>query len=319
MSHMNIRCVAQTFCNVSTTDFGSETMKSKQCVAIEAVLKAARDLRVKDFDESKAIAEKRRQNSKRYRPPRAVELIIRPQKRVIAATTCYRLGKGAKCLLYFHGGSYVDPPLIFHWRFLQVLARRAGVSVVLPLYGRAPQHKCERTVLHMARVYKEVCKRFGVENVVVMGDSAGGGLALALCEYLANKNVPQPKQIILLSPWLDVDMTGDYPNEKDDPTLSKQELTTFGRCYRRGLPQGHYLASPLFGLSKKLAPITIYVGEAEMFLYDCIRLKEKADETGADVTLKTYADMPHVFVVYPMPDANQAKDEIVAMLSEQND
>lgn len=291
-------------------------MKSKQCTAVENILKTARDLRLKSFEPQAAIAEKRKQNSKKYLPPKAVRLIIRPQKRVIASTTCYRMGKGTTCVLFFHGGSYVDPPLIFHWRFLQVLCRRAGVSAVLPLYGRAPQHRCERTVLHMVRVYKEVCKRFGAENVVVMGDSAGGGLALALCEYLVQKRVAQPKQIVLLSPWLDVDMQGEYPNESDDNTLSKTELVTFGTCYRRRLPCGHYLASPLFGLRQGLAPITVFVGEAEMFLHDCLRLKQRADELGVQLTLKSYADMPHDFVVYPIPDANAAKDELIALLTE---
>lgn len=295
---------------------GNKYMPSKQCIAIEKILRTARDLRLRSFDPTSALRAKRRQNAKRYIPPRAVRLIMRPECRRIASTTCYTIGKGSKCVLYFHGGSYVDPPLIFHWRFLQVLTRRAGCSAVLPLYGRAPQHKCERTVLHMARVYKDVCKRFGVENVIIMGDSAGGGLALALTEYLAKKGAELPQKVVLLSPWLDVDMTGEYPNEDSDPTLSKVELTTFGAAYRRDLPVGNYLASPLFGVTDKLPPLYVYVGENEMFLYDCIKLKRNCDSVGVFCQLKTYPDMPHVFVEYPMPDANEAKDEIVRLVSE---
>ena len=293
-------------------------MPSKQCIAIETILRTARDLRLRNFDATTALKAKRKQNSKRYIPPRAVRLVMRPECRRIAATTCYTIGKGSKCILYFHGGSYVDPPLIFHWRFLQVLTRRAGVSAVLPLYGRAPQHRCERTVLHMARVYKDVCKRFGVENVIIMGDSAGGGLALALTEYLSNKGVALPQKVVLLSPWLDVDMTGEYPNEAEDPTLSKTELTTFGAAYRGNLPVGHYLASPLFGLTKNMPPLYVYVGEGEMFLSDCQKLKTRADELDIFCQLKTYPEMPHVFVAYPMPDANEAKDDIVRLVSEED-
>lgn len=289
-------------------------MASKQCEAFAAILSKARDMRVKNFDPQVALREKRKQNSKRYKLPRAVSLVLRPRKRLIAATTCYSIGKGSKCVLYFHGGSYVDPPLIFHWRFLQVLTRQAGVCAVLPIYGRAPQHKCERTVLHMARVYKEVCNRFGLENVIVMGDSAGGGLCLALCEYLSNKKVPLPKMAVLLSPWLDVDMTGEYPNEAEDPTLSICELTTYGASYRRDLPVGHYLCSPLFGVVKPLPPLYVYVGEREMFLYDCLKLKQRCDQLGVECNLKTYPEMPHVFVEYPMPDANEAKEEIIELV-----
>lgn len=291
-------------------------MVSKQCQTFEALIRTARDLRLKTFDPDEALEAKRKQNAKRYKLPKSVSLAIRPEKRYIAKTTCYSLGKGSKCVLYFHGGSYVDPPLIFHWRFLQVLARQAGVNVVLPLYGRAPQHKCRRTVLHMARVYKEVCSRFGVENVIVMGDSAGGGLALALTEYLAEKKVALPQKLVLLSPWLDVDMTGEYGNEKDDPALSLTELKTFGASYRADLPVGHYLCSPLFGVKKGLPEMHVYVGTAEIFLSDCQKLKQKADELGLSCTLRVYPDMPHVFVVYPMPDANEAKAEIFDLIRE---
>lgn len=291
-------------------------MVSKQCQTFENLIRLARDLRLKNFDPTEAVEIKRKQNARRYKLPRSVLLAIRPEKRVIARTTCYSIGKGSKCVLYFHGGSYVDPPLIFHWRFLQVLTRRAGVCAVLPLYGRAPQHKCERTVLHMARVYKEVCNRFGVENVIIMGDSAGGGLALALTEYLSQKGVELPQKLILLSPWLDVDMTGEYDNQEADPALSVAELKTFGASYRADLPVGHYLCSPLFGLPKKMPPMYVYVGTAEIFLSDCKKLKQRADELGLQCTLKIYPDMPHVFVVYPMPDANEAKSEIIDLVKE---
>lgn len=294
-----------------------DCMPSKQCIAIEKILRAGSDLRLKNFDPVQAIKAKRKQNAQRYKLPRSVSLVIRPKRRVIAATTCYSMGKGSKCILYFHGGSYVDPPLIFHWRFLQVLTRQANVCAVLPLYGRAPQHKCHRTVLHMARVYKEVCHRFGVENVILMGDSAGGGLALALTEYLSNKGVALPQKTILLSPWLDVDMTGDYANESQDATLSVQELKVYGASYRRDLPVGYYLCSPLFGLTKRMPPLYVFVGEAELFLSDCKQLKRRADELGIFCQLNTYPEMPHVFVEYPMPDAKQAKEEIVRLVKEQ--
>ena len=291
-------------------------MKSRQYAAIEAVMRRAKAFKMSNLNLNAELQRKCAQNAKPYRLPRAVQLILKPQKLTVAKTTCYKFGNGHTCVLYFHGGSYVDPPLIAHWRFLQQLTREADVTVYLPLYGRAPQHHCSRTVLHMRKLYCELLEKYGSDRLVVMGDSAGGGLALALCENLAEKGFPQPQKAILFSPWLDVDMTGDYGNyEKTDPILIFDELKFFGECYRKQLPVGHYMASPLFGLSKKLPPLHVFVGESELFYPDCIRLKERAKEVGATLTLYSYEDMPHVFLMYPIPEAKTARAKVVEILS----
>lgn len=289
-------------------------MKSKQCIAVEALLRRAKPLRTHE-DFQRELAKKRKQNSKKYRLPKSVQLILRPQKTSVAKTTCYKLGSGKICVMYLHGGSYVDPPLIFHWRFLQQLTRETPVSVVLPLYGRAPQHRCSRTVLHMERVYLKLAEEHGAEKVVLMGDSAGGGLALALCEYLANKGKPQPKKLILLSPWLDADMTGDYSSQTEsDVVLNLDELRFWGETYRRQLPKGHYFASPLFGLTNKLTETHVFAGGAELFLPDCEKLKLQADEMGLDLKLYKYDDMQHVFLMYPIPEAKAARKQLEEIL-----
>ena len=292
-------------------------MKSKQYQTIEVLLRGAKALKLANLNLSRELARKRLQNSKRYKPPRSVQLIMKPQKLSIAKTTCYKLGSGKTCVLYLHGGSYVDPPNVFHWRFFQNLTREADVTIYVPLYGRAPQHHCSRTVLHMRKLYAELLEIYDSKDIVVMGDSAGGGLALALCENLVEKGFPIPKQAILFSPWLDVDMTGDYAElEKTDPILIVDELKFFGKCYRAQLPQGDYKASPLFGLSAKLPKLHVFVGGNEVFLYDCNKLKEMAQEVGAEVELYTVDDMPHAFVMYPIPEAKTAREKVIQLLAD---
>ena len=89
-------------------------MKSKQYIAVEALLRAAKTLKLTNLNMERELEHKRLQNSKRYRLPRTVQLIMQPKKINIAKTTCFKLGSGKTCILYFHGGSYVDPPLVFH-------------------------------------------------------------------------------------------------------------------------------------------------------------------------------------------------------------
>ena len=292
-------------------------MKSKQYMAIEAVMRRAKAFKMSNLDLEAELERKRVQNAKGYKLPRAVQLILKPQKLTVANTTCYKLGTGSTCVLYFHGGSYVDPPLIAHWRFLQQLTREADVTVYLPIYGRAPQHHCSRTVMHMRKVYCELLAQYSSEHIVVMGDSAGGGLALAVCENLAEKKLPQPNKAILLSPWLDVDMTGEYEKCKiSDPILIFDELKFFGACYRGQLPVGHYMASPLFGLSANLAPLHVFVGESELFYPDCAKLEQLAKDVGAELNLYSYKDMPHVFLMYPIPEAKTARAKVVDILND---
>lgn len=289
-------------------------MRSKQSFAVESLLKSAKPLRTHD-NLQQTLKRKRRQNAHGYKLPKSVSLIIRPQKETIAKTTCYRLGEGSLCIMYLHGGSYVDPPMIFHWRFLQQLTREIPVTVVMPLYGRIPQHHCVRTVMHVQRVFQKLCEEFG-DNVAIMGDSAGGGLALSLCEYLADKGKKQPKKLVLLSPWLDVDMTGDYSAQREtDVVLNEEELRFWGEIYRNKLSKGHYLASPLFGLTADIAETHVFVGGAELFLSDCMKLKQLADEKKCKMYLYEYEGLQHVFPLYPIPEAKQARKQIEEILT----
>lgn len=289
-------------------------MRSKQSVAVEALLKRAKPLLTHENMQHE-LKKKRRQNAHRYTLPKSVQLILHPQKCTIAKTTCYRLGEGKTCIMYLHGGSYVDPPMIFHWRFLQQLTREIPVSVVLPLYGRVPQHHCVRTVMHMQRVFQKLCDEFD-GNVVIMGDSAGGGLALALCEYLADKGKRQPQKLVLMSPWLDVDMTGDYSAQSEtDCVLNQEQLRFWGEIYRSKLPQGHYLASPLFGLRKGIAETHVFVGDNELFLSDCLKLKRLADEKGIEMYLYRCEGGQHVYPLYPIPEGKDARKKIEEILT----
>lgn len=291
-------------------------MKSKQCAAIEALMRKAKPFRT-HADLQQELKKKRKQNAKEYKPPKVVELVLRPQKISLAQTTCYKLGSGKTCIVYFHGGSYVDPPLVFHWRFLQHLVAEADVTVVLPIYGRAPQCHCYSTVMSQKRVFLQLVLEYGAENLVVMGDSAGGGLALAVCEYLANKGLPLPRKCVLLSPWVDVDMNNDYTSQLDsDVALNLEELKFFGEVYRDKLPKGHYFACPLYGLTNNLPETHVFAGGAELFLPDCQKLKQLAEEKGVNLQLYVYPEMQHVFLTYPIPEAKEARKLVVEILQE---
>ena len=107
-------------------------------------------------------------------------------------------------VLYLHGGAYIRPITSFHWRFLRSIVEQTGCTVTVPLYPLAPEANCVQTVEAVTDVYIRERARAGAEHVTVMGDSAGGGLALALCYALRQKAFRLPCSLVLICPWLDV-------------------------------------------------------------------------------------------------------------------
>ncbi|MCM1043058.1 MAG: alpha/beta hydrolase [Corallococcus sp.] len=295
-------------------------MRSLQSIAVDKILQAARDVRNKaqKTDDLTRLDEKRKQNRKKYKLPTFVSAFLHPKKYVAASTDCYEIGSGSKCVLYLHGGSYVDQPMIFHWRFLQKLARETDVTVVMPIYAKAPNKTCDTVVPQMAAIYKSLCKRFSAENMTIMGDSAGGGMVLALCQLLAQNKVKQPAVAVLMSPWLDVN-TDNPEIEKyigGDISLDVKDLRLFGGAYRGKNDKTCYLASPIYGDLRNLAPVRVFIGSCELFLPDCLKLKHLANECGADVEVYEYAFMQHVFPFMPIPEALEARKQIIGIIEE---
>ncbi|WP_275689194.1 alpha/beta hydrolase [Liquorilactobacillus mali] len=113
-----------------------------------------------------------------------------------------------KVIFYLHGGSYWYQPFDLQYRFIARLADRVGASVVMPIYPKAPAHDANDALSMVMKSYQELLATNGVEaeNIILFGDSAGGGLAVSLVEQLRNAQIDLPKQVILLSPWLDVSL-----------------------------------------------------------------------------------------------------------------
>ena len=112
--------------------------------------------------------------------------------------------KNEKVILYFHGGSYMAELTNEHWRFLANLANDTKSTVIIPDYPLAPKSNYKNVLNMIEPLYKETISNNGAENVIVMGDSAGGGMALGILEKMAENNIKQPSQTILISPLIPV-------------------------------------------------------------------------------------------------------------------
>lgn len=220
-------------------------------------------------------------------------------------------------IFYLHGGGYAFNIVSLHWHFIKKLIRKTGASVTVPIYPLSPENKWDRSYAMVMEAFEQAVSRYGAENIVVMGDSAGGGFALGLSQMLRNANKPLPSKLVLLSPYLDqtaADQTQEEL-EKTDVLISIEGIRRLGSWWmREGEDPAMFPASPLFETVDRLPPMLVFAGSDEMLLADSLRLKRKADASGAQIELKIYDHMQHVWMLLPIPEAKKALGEIVEFL-----
>ena len=219
-----------------------------------------------------------------------------------------------RIILYLHGGAYVNEMANLHIVFCDKLAEKVNATVFAPIYPLAPNHTYEETYNIVENLYNLILK-FN-KPVIIMGDSAGGGLSASFCEYLGENDLTQPKHLILISPWVDVSMSGDYEEyEELDPMLGVDGLREMGEAWAGDLDLKDYRLSPLFGDIKMLPRTTIFVGTHEIFYPDIIKFFNKLNDNGIDVEVNIGEEMTHVYPLYPMvPESKEAFKHIVEVI-----
>jgi len=187
---------------------------------------------------------------------------------------------------YLHGGTYFDGFTNQDWDFLSKLVDRLHCTVTAPDYPLAPDHDVHDVFAMITPLYNELVENIGPSNLTLMGDSAGGGMSLALAQWLRNEEIEQPSSIILFSPWLDVTMKNPdisrVAGRVDSSSLLEiKELKKRGEMYagKKMEPMSH-LVSPIYGSLEGLAPITLFVRSNDLFVADCRKLKSKAESRG---------------------------------------
>lgn len=221
-------------------------------------------------------------------------------------------------LLYLHGGGYIVCGPDTHRPMVATLARRAKARALLIDYRLAPEHPFPAAVEDALKAYRWlIAQGTPPESIAVAGDSAGGGLTLALLLALRDAGDPLPAGAALLSPWTDLAMSGwtHLTHRKRDPMLSVEGALLAARHYLGGTSPTDPLASPLYGRFGGLPPLLIHVGGNEILLDDSLRLAERARAAGVTVEIKVWPDLPHVFQVARfLPEARASLALVAAFL-----
>jgi acetyl esterase/lipase len=219
---------------------------------------------------------------------------LTPAEAAAAATS-----ETAPMLLYFHGGGYVLGSLLTHGDLVATLTQSAGVRTYFPSYRLAPEHPFPAAVDDAVAVYEGLLAA-GVPpaKIVVGGDSAGGGLSLALLLRLRDAGRPLPAGALLISPWVELSCTMPSVATNARYDFGDQALLLhWANLYRGATPASDPLVSPLLGPLGGLPPLCIFGGEAELLIDEIRALADKARAAGVSVELECAADMAHD---YPM-------------------
>lgn len=213
--------------------------------------------------------------------------------------------KSDKTIIFIHGGAYVNEINYQHFLYCYKLARKLNAYVLAPAYPLAPKHSCDETYELVTDLYRQYSK----DNVILMGDSAGGGFVLSFCQYLNTIDLPQPDNIIVFSPWVDISMSDDYDSSRD-PILGEVGLREIGKAWAGDLDTKDYKVSPLYGDSSNLARTLIFAGDNEIFYKDILKYVENLKRDDVDYRLIVGKGLFHIYPLFPMPEARDAFKEI---------
>jgi monoterpene epsilon-lactone hydrolase len=264
--------------------------------------------------------------SREYPPPAATprsitrrfaitETVVRDRP---VLTLTPKTGATGQQLVYTHGGAYVGPLLNFHWWILDRATRDTGATVTIPLYHLAPEGDVTDGYTMLRDVYQPLADDHGAGNITLAGDSAGGGLALGQAITYRDDGIGMPRQVILLSPWLDITMSNPViaALQPHDPMLDAAALVDLGKLWARDRdPRGPQL-SPLFADLANLPPVHIVQGGNDVFAADAQLLAQRLADAGNNGT-NTFA--PAGFHVYPAafwtPEGRAALSAINSLLT----
>lgn len=218
--------------------------------------------------------------------------------------------------MYFHGGGYVAGDLEYALGFGTTLAMSTKRRVLCPDYRLAPEHPFPAAVDDALTAYCYLLQHgYSGSDIILVGESAGGGLIYSLALRLIQEKLPLPAGIVALCPWTDLTLSGTSytTNVKTDLSLSPEMLAFYSDAYI-GQDKKNPIASPLFANLEQMPPSLIYAGGDELLLSDAVRMADALKKQGASVQLHVEPDMWHGYMLYGIAEARKALDSIALFI-----
>ena len=254
------------------------------------------------------------------RPPRRSRSIDMKTGAIRVQRVATDKSRADRHVLYLHGGAYMAGSPAHYRHFSWRIADALHANIWMLAYRLAPEHPYPAALDDASEAYAHLADTAGdYSRLFVMGDSAGGGLALALLLRLRDEGRRLPTAAVAISPWTDLALTGASLklNADADPMLTTEPLPELAELYLAGLNPRSPYASPLYGDTTSLPPVLIHVGSDEILRDDAVRMAEKLIRDNPKSRLEVWPRMPHCWhLLAPVvPEARQAIQEIAAFVA----
>jgi acetyl esterase/lipase len=238
---------------------------------------------------------------KRYPIPSDIGLQEVDANGVPAEWSAAPAADSSRAILFLHGGGYISGSIDSHRPLATAIGQAAGSRTLALGYRRAPEHPFPAALEDTVRGYRYLLEQgIAPSRIAIAGDSAGGGLTIALMVAARDRGLPLPCCGWCISPW--VDLENDSPSMMTkaavDPLIQKPYLMDLAKAYLGASPPRTALASPLFADLEGLPPVLIQVGSAETLLDDSVRLCGALGSADVVVTLEVWPDMIHAFPLF---------------------
>jgi triacylglycerol lipase len=197
-----------------------------------------------------------------------------------------------------HGAPFIRPTIL-NWLDYTMMAQQTGATIEVPIYPLLQQGGTAGTVVpEMAGLISSEIAAHGASNVSVLGDSAGGNIALAAVEYMVANNETVPASMVLLSPWLDVGMTNPNIAFVHDPLIPLEPAQQLGKAWAGNLPENNSLVSSLYGSLQGLPPTYVYSGSLDSLAPDVLVLQQEAASQGAPISFVLANGQIHDWILF---------------------
>lgn len=222
---------------------------------------------------------------------------------------------GRRVILYLHGGGYMFGPFPTEWVACSRIAEATSCDFALYAYPKVPEHQAEQIVDAAMRCYSMVEERYGADNVVLMGTSAGGALALVLLTQLRDAGRPNPRAAVLISPGVDMTLSESVDHLADrDVLLSVAHVRSAGRLYAGNLGADHPFVSPTNADLSGLPQLQVFVATDEILYPSLLTFVDRARAAGVDVETVVGEGQQHTWPLAPTVDGRLALRQIIEFI-----
>jgi acetyl esterase/lipase len=256
-----------------------------------------------------------------FAPPRRLDHKVAFSVDTRHSWTCYLVAprnapKPTPQVLYVHGGSFIGEILPMHWSLIAKLANGGPAAVTVPIYPLAPHSTACQTVPVATDIAADLMERNGPQNVTLVGDSAGGNIVLGIAQTLRRRGLPQPRQLVLISPALDASKSNPAISSvaRCDRVLSVAGSTASTQLYIGDLDSRDPLVSPLYADLTGLAPIALFSGTHDVHNPDAREFVARAKDAAVSVDYHEQPGAQHVYPLLPTAEGASARTLITALV-----